>query len=89
MSLRFFARLSCGFALAHLTILAGVAHAQTRLPPGTYTYSCDGCSFDGRILSCSCRTSGGNWIRSSMDWGGACSNQNVSNHEGRLVCADQ
>jgi hypothetical protein len=61
--------------------------AQMRLPPGSYTYTCHSCRFDGRLLSCRCRTSDGQSLRSSMDWGGTCSNSEVSNHEGQLVCA--
>jgi hypothetical protein len=61
---------------------------QMRLPPGSYQYTCDSCRFDGRLLNCRCRTSGGDWLRSSIDWGGNCGGD-VSNHEGRLVCASR
>jgi hypothetical protein len=70
-----------GPALARTTL------AQMQLPPGSYAYTCAGCRFDGRFLSCRCRTSDGLWLRSHLDWGGTCSNKYASNHEGRLVCA--
>jgi hypothetical protein len=59
--------------------------AQMRLPPGSYQYTCRACRFDGRYLSCSCRTSQGAWRRSGLDWGGsgACS---VGNRESQLYC---
>jgi hypothetical protein len=61
---------------------------QMKLPPGSYAYSCKSCRFDGRFLKCQCRTSGGQWLpTSAMDWGGSCNGQEVSNHEGVLVCA--
>lgn len=60
---------------------------QVKFPLGSYKNTCDSCRFDGRFLSCQCRTSDGRWPTSQMDWGGTCSNQEVSNHEGALVCA--
>jgi TIR domain len=63
-----------------------LASGTLQMPPGSYAHSCDSCSFDGRFLSCRCRTSAGQWLNSSMDWGGTCSSE-VSNFEGRLVCA--
>lgn len=58
-------------------------------PPGSYRASCRRCSYDGRYLSCECRTSYGEWYRSSLDanqcWN--ISEGQVSNHESRLVCA--
>jgi hypothetical protein len=46
--------------------------AQMRLPPGSYAYTCDSCRFDGRYLSCRCRTSDGRWLwQRPLDWGGS------------------
>jgi len=65
--------------------LSGAALAQMKLPPGSYKYTCMNCSFDGRYLNCACRTSGGQYFRSTLDWGGsgAC---RVGNRESQLYC---
>ena len=63
------------------------ASAQMRLPPGSYAYTCNSCRFDGRYLSCKCRTSAGQWLRQrALDWGGACSGGLVKNIESTLMC---
>lgn len=58
-------------------------------PKGSYRASCRNCDYDGRYLTCACRTSGGAWIESTLDvsrcWD--ISEGYVSNHESRLVCA--
>jgi hypothetical protein len=61
------------------------ASAQMRRPPGSYEYTCDSCRFDGRYLSCRCRTSDGRWYRRpALDWG-ACGGS-VENIEFVLTC---
>jgi hypothetical protein len=65
------------------------ASAQMRRPPGSYAYTCNSCRFDGRYLSCKCRTSDGRWLRQrTLDWGGTCSGGPVKNIESTLMCGE-
>src|ERR1700722_11531502 len=76
------------FAIAVLLSAATNAQpvsAQTYLPQGSWQDSCRNAHMRGSTLSAQCRADDDSWVRSTLDYG-QCSNGQVSNQNGQLIC---
>jgi hypothetical protein len=54
-------------------------------PPGSYAQTCQGCRHDCTSLACSCRTIGGAYVQTSINYS-ACPGNSVENTNGALRC---
>ena len=57
-----------------------------RLPPGSYSASCNACSTVGSALRCTCRDMKQNPIRTTLDLASCPWNSGITNKDGHLQC---
>jgi hypothetical protein len=57
-----------------------------RLPPGSYSRSCNACSAEGSALRCTCRDTKGASIKTALDLASCAWRSDITNKDGHLQC---